>query len=296
MQIAVLMSTYNGSNFIREQIDSIINQENVEVSLYIRDDGSTDGTIHILEEYQKQFEFVHYIRGKNLGPALSFLELIQMDIEAEYYALSDQDDIWLPDKLASAIEKLKYYNEPAMYYSALQLIDQNGTLLKDGQIIPDEINQHNVLYGFFVTGCTVVYNCMLADVLRKYKPKEFYMHDAWIACVAVFTGKTVLDKTAHIMYRQHANNVVGMKKKRKLRKKIDDFFRKNAHRHENLACNLLQGYAQYLEYNQKTELELMSCYRKSVKNWLALYTCSTVNKLPANLKKSCKRMIVFRTF
>lgn len=101
--ILVLMSTFNGEKFIREQIESILAQENVNIKLLVRDDGSTDKTLDILNEYKNKGKLNYYI-GKNLGPQLSFMHLLQNAPYCEYYAFADQDDVWLKDKLSTAIK------------------------------------------------------------------------------------------------------------------------------------------------------------------------------------------------
>ena len=100
--VIVVMSTYNGEKHLREQIDSILAQDRQPVSLLVRDDGSTDGTVQILEEYEKQGA-LELIRGENLGVVGSFISLIaRVADSADYIALSDQDDVWHADKLSRA--------------------------------------------------------------------------------------------------------------------------------------------------------------------------------------------------
>ena len=93
------MSTYNGEKYIREQLDSILAQENVDVSILIRDDGSKDATLSILDEYSKRDNLSYYVDSRNLGACNSFIDLIwHVSLDYDYYALSDQDDFWLKDK------------------------------------------------------------------------------------------------------------------------------------------------------------------------------------------------------
>ena len=122
MKVQVLLSAYNGEKYIQEQIDSILNQSNVEVSLLIRNDGSTDDTRKILDSQSTQN--IKCINDKNIGLVRSFVELINQADEAEYYAFSDQDDVWDNDKLCSAISMLEdYKNMPAVYSSNARLVD-----------------------------------------------------------------------------------------------------------------------------------------------------------------------------
>lgn len=100
----VLMASYNGIPFISEQIDSILSQAEVDVRLFVRDDGSSDGTRDLLQRYADEGSLT-LLTGENLGPALGFLTLLRNAPEADYYAFSDQDDIWDSDKLITAIKQ-----------------------------------------------------------------------------------------------------------------------------------------------------------------------------------------------
>ena len=103
--VTVLMSTYNGERFLKEQLDSILQQQDVDVRLCVRDDGSTDGTMDILLEYADAIELTI---GNNFGVGNSFMSMVySANLESDYYAFSDQDDIWMPDKLISAVDELK---------------------------------------------------------------------------------------------------------------------------------------------------------------------------------------------
>ncbi|MBR4115330.1 MAG: glycosyltransferase, partial [Bacteroidales bacterium] len=118
-KVCVVLASYNGQKYIREQLDSIAAQEGVEVSLLVRDDGSRDATQEILEQYQNAGALRWYT-GAHLNVAQGFLELLRNAPEADYYAFCDQDDVWLPDKLAAAVAMLKQENPalPLMYYCA----------------------------------------------------------------------------------------------------------------------------------------------------------------------------------
>ena len=97
-KIQVLMSTYNGEKYLKEQIESILNQEKVEVNILIRDDGSCDKTLKIIKELSKNPK-ISYYEGKNIGPAKSFMDLVNKSGDKfNYYAFADQDDIWMPNK------------------------------------------------------------------------------------------------------------------------------------------------------------------------------------------------------
>lgn len=123
-KVAVLLSTYNGSKYIKEQIDSILSQEGVNIDIYIRDDGSTDETVNIIYEYKSNNIFL--TEGKNIGVGNSFMELLYSVPEIyDYYAFADQDDIWSEKKIRIAIEVLQK-NKKHLYASNQELIDKSG--------------------------------------------------------------------------------------------------------------------------------------------------------------------------
>lgn len=210
--ITVLMSTYNGERFIKEQIDSILCQENVDVSLIIRDDGSSDRTVDIINEYVKNDNRISFYSGNNLGSAHSFLHLITEAPSASYYALSDQDDVWDRDKLYVAIEKLKHCDQdkPALYHSNLRVVDGDLNFIKNSHTVPlVQKNKYSSLIEPVVTGCTCVFNKAAKEKIEGKKPEYVSMHDTWIHMICSFFGSVVYDFDPHIMYRQHGNNVIG---------------------------------------------------------------------------------------
>mgnify|MGYP000009263768 CR=1 FL=1 len=210
--IIVLMSTFNGEKFIREQIESILAQENVNIKLLVRDDGSTDKTLDILNEYKNKGKLNYYI-GKNLGPQLSFMHLLQNAPYCEYYAFADQDDVWLKDKLSTAIKKLEdNITKPALYFSQTQLTDKYLTPQKSVIINPLLTFGEALIYKF-IGGCTMVMNHKLRDCISDKLPSKMPMHDIWIYTFAMAINAFIFfDRTPHILYRQHGNNTVGQGK------------------------------------------------------------------------------------
>ena len=127
MKVVVLMSTYNGQKYLRQQLDSLLNQTVRPTKILIRDDGSNDDTVNLLEEYASFYSFIEYYCGKNIGPAKSFFELINKCDGYDYYALCDQDDVWFKDKLEVAINTLEKENKniPLLYAGRFTLTDEN---------------------------------------------------------------------------------------------------------------------------------------------------------------------------
>lgn len=208
--VTVLMSTYNGEKYLRQQIDSILKQKNAEVQLYIRDDGSHDGTLSILKEYSAQGLLTWY-SGENKGPQLSFMELLTAAPDSDFYAFADQDDIWLEDKLSTAVESLESKTTPALYFCQTQMVDSSGKEIPTPAINPLLTFPESVIYAY-VSGCTMVINKKLREVIISSIPNDMPMlHDFWCYNVAQAIGaEIVFDKQPHILYRQHEGNVLGL--------------------------------------------------------------------------------------
>lgn len=208
-KVQVLLSTYNGEKYLKEQLDSIIAQKGVDVHILARDDGSKDDTIKILEGYEN----IDIIKGSNIGVCKSFFELINKSGEYDYYSFADQDDVWDCDKLVIAINKLEKCNsKPAVYASNTRLVDANLTFLKC-----DDDNPKTTLGSAFVknycTGCTMVFNKQLMKYLKNNLPEYAPMHDWWVNLVCLSIGGVSLyDQKPHMNYRQHGNNVLGAEK------------------------------------------------------------------------------------
>ena len=218
-KVAVLMSTYNGEKYLREQIDSILTQESVELTLYVRDDGSSDKTIEIIKEYQKNNSNIQLEVGRNIGVGNSFMQLVyDASDDFDYYAFADQDDVCLPEKLQRAIEKIQNNVKPVLYCSNQMLVD--GTLNRIGMrydFDPD-ISYQQIICQNKIAGCTMLWNKKLQTLLseNKRRPSENLLrrriHDVWVAMVASVVGMIVYDENGYILYRQHEANVVGVKK------------------------------------------------------------------------------------
>lgn len=215
-KVLVLMSAYNGEKYLNEQLDSILAQEGCIPDVLIRDDGSSDNTLFIIKEYEERYsDRVKVIKGNNKGVIKSFFILINQAAKEkyDYYALADQDDIWMPDKLKSAVNLLEKEekNIPLLYASAVTPVDEEKNELPKGihykNIVPEF---GNALVENMCTGCTCVFNNTLLELLSGKTPDFTVMHDFWLYLVTCTFGKVIYDKTSHILYRQHGRNTVGM--------------------------------------------------------------------------------------
>lgn len=208
-RITVLMSTYNGDKYLTEQIESILNQKDVNVNIIVRDDGSKDNTLTILKQYQKKGALTFYT-GENLGPQRSFLHLLQHAPLCDYYAFADQDDVWLNDKLSTGIEKLKTHEDKAaLYFSQTQLTDESLHPIPNVVINPYLTFGEMLIYKF-IGGCTMIMNNALRNTIGNFIPDQMPMHDLWIYSIALAADAyIVFDPKPHILYRQHGSNTVG---------------------------------------------------------------------------------------
>ena len=217
-KVQVLMSTYNGQTYLKKQIESILEQTYPNIELLVRDDESSDHTIDILRDYEERYENIKVIYGKNIGVNGSFFYLLAQS-NSDYLAFSDQDDIWLPEKIQNAVEKLDYYTVPALYAGNKILIDQNDSIIKENNKKKKKPSFSNALIENICTGCTIVMNKKLADNLKIHIPKQAILHDWWCYLVASYLGIVVYDEQAYILYRQHGNNIIGQN--RNIIKKIE---------------------------------------------------------------------------
>jgi glycosyltransferase involved in cell wall biosynthesis len=207
-KVRVLLSTYNGEKFVEELIRSVLEQTGVEIEILIRDDGSSDNTIGILENLMSHNPEITLLQGQNIGVTSSFFELLKEPSEAEFFAFADQDDVWKPAKLLNAIQKLRQLqiSSPMMYYSKLQFVDER--LQHIGfSAEPTFSGYNNALVQNQATGCTIVLNSQAKELVVSKLPEWALMHDWWCYLVISAFGKVVYDTNSYILYRKHGKNV-----------------------------------------------------------------------------------------
>ena len=282
MKIAVLMSTYNGENYIRQQIDSIIHQKGeFELDLFVRDDGSKDDTVKILRQYEAHGDLRWYT-GDNLGPAYSFFDLIRNCGEYDLYAFADQDDYWMEDKLNAGMQRLKEYSGPAIYFANAELVDGNLNSLGRNvyRNIPS-VNLYTMMCAANVLGCTMIFNHQMAEAIRcKSVPNKMTMHDSYLTRVCVsIGGDLVYDHTPHIKYRQHGSNVVGVSSgiKNIIKSRLHDIVTKAKISIAQQASVILELYADVMSEENKMCLERIASYRNSIWSRISL-ACSKQTK------------------
>lgn len=211
MKVVVLLSSYQGERFITQQIASILVQLPPDGCIQVRDDGSTDSTVELIEAFGDSR--ISVTRGANIGFVRSFLTLLEAaPSEADIFMLSDQDDVWLPHKIERAVDHLKPLSgQPALYCSRLQLVNENLDPIGLSPAWPRAPSFKNALTENIVTGCTCAINRAALPLARRYgNPELIYFHDWWLYLVIAAFGKVAVDTQATILYRQHANNAIGM--------------------------------------------------------------------------------------
>lgn len=220
--VDILLATYNGEKYIREQIDSILRQTYKNIHIYISDDCSKDGTPDILREYEARYDNIEVTcQSENLGSIGNF-EYLMTKVKSPYYMLSDQDDVWYENKVEKSLNKLKEENAD-LVFTDLEVVDENlntidksfYTLMGKMGKINKSINKRNFEYLYnSVTGCTVISkSSYIEKILPLPKNSKYVIHDSWIGLIVGLNGKIVFMNEPTIKYRQHGNNQIGTKRR-----------------------------------------------------------------------------------
>ena len=270
----VLLSTYNGHSYLKEQLDSILYQEGVILECLIRDDGSDERTISILNEYVANHKNIKVVYGENIGWKNSFFELLYHDNLNQYdiYAFSDQDDIWLKDKLKRAILHLQETPVPQLYYSSATLVNENLEVLVEDFGSRPVYDKTMVLTQNFSQGCTMVFNYQAYKLITSYRPPYSFSHDIWIPILCTYFGKVVYDNKSSILYRQHNSNVAsGIKStlRNQLKSRINQLKTEDNYYYYSKA--LLEGYDTMLNLDDKNKLEMIIQSNYSYLNKIFLF-------------------------
>lgn len=291
--VLVLLSAYNGGNKIIRQVESIILQEEVNVSLFIRDDGSDIDTINILRRLEKKYpEKIFCIYGANLGFKQSFMELIYMAFpNFDYYAFSDQDDIWFSDKLISCIKLMesdikenkinKEGNVKRLQSNRCKLahcncisVDKKLRLRSEQEKrIPYPPNHKMAISTEFFQGCGMVWDKKLMELIQTYRPKNNNIsHDYWVGLLGYWIGQVYFCKDPKFYHIRYENNesMDGDVKKGRL-KRLKNFITGDVI-YMNPVQDLLEGYTNYMSEEDKVFLKTLSNYQHSIKEKFRILT------------------------
>ena len=225
-KIEVLMATYNGKPYIREQIDSILNQTYKNWHLTISDDGSTDGTDRSVDEYTKEYpdKITRVYSRTRFGNAKDHFFWLSENCTSEYMLYSDQDDVFALDKMSRLMDAMQNAEEkwgggmPILVFSDQMVVDEKlsvlaPSLMRYQKQTFDSFDYRAILIQNVVTGGAMMINRSLCDLALQGRSKnQVIMHDWWIAAAAARFGKIVYLDEPLSLYRQHGNNSVGAKR------------------------------------------------------------------------------------
>lgn len=231
-KIDILLSTYNGEEYLNELLNSIINQTYFNWHLIIRDDGSIDSTQKIIDRFKVRFPYkISQIESKqNVGVIKSF-EILMQHAVSDYIMFCDQDDVWLPAKIELTLNKMIqiekiYPDKPILIHSDLKVVDKQLNVISESfwhysRIRPELLLDFDYLaVKNAVTGCTMMINKKVKKILPKSTPNTL-MHDSWITLnMANELGIIAYIDTPTILYRQHDKNVLGAKNN------LDSYYKK----------------------------------------------------------------------
>lgn len=210
--ITVLMTTLDGARYLPEQLESIRWQSHPIASLHVSDDGSSDDTVELIRSLSRHYGYpVTLQSGPRKGAAQNFLSLIRdCSHRTDYAALSDQDDVWLPDKLARAVGALNAINGPAIYCSRVVITDEDLVPLAYPERTDRQIGFAHALVECLAGGNTMVLNKTAIDLAAKVFAPNVLTHDWFLYQLVTGAGGTVIyDPTPTVLYRQHSDNLVG---------------------------------------------------------------------------------------
>ncbi len=221
-RVEILMATYNGEKYIKEQIESLLNQTYINWNLLIRDDGSSDETVKIIENYVKKYpEKIKLLKDNknNLGVQYNFLELLEYSTQ-DYTMFCDQDDVWLDNKVEKTLKKMLLNEKkeiPILIYTDLTVVDKNLNVIHDSFWKYQNIdilnnNYEKLIVENNITGCTVMINKKLRELVFGKKFQNIIMHDWLLGLLASLKGEIYLLEESLILYRQHGKNCAGAKK------------------------------------------------------------------------------------
>ena len=207
-KVAVILSTYNGEKYVKQQIDSILNQTYPNIEIYIRDDGSKDKTVEVLKQYEKENK-IKIFPQENVGFIKSFFTALSFCDDADYYAFCDQDDEWFQDKIERAVTALnqKEQNKPLLYFADYDFYDDNMNFIAHSKSHPKGPSFRNAIVDCITLGINTVINKKARDMMVKSNIQKSCGHDwtAYMICSSM--GEVIYDKTATLKYRRTGKNV-----------------------------------------------------------------------------------------
>jgi len=240
-KIDIAIATYNGEKYISEQLNSILNSNKFDIlvnRIIISDDGSSDTTFEILQNFANEYECIEIFRNKNQSGIVGNFEYAISLCNEKYIILSDQDDYWYPEKLTilrngiKELESRSKAKEPCLFFTDLEVVDKDLNVIHKSffGIIKYDLNfffkRNTILLTNIVPGCAMIFNNELKQLALPIT-KGIYLHDWWLLLLACYGGRVSFSMKPTFMYRQHQNNAIGVVKKTRFAK-IKDLFLETA--------------------------------------------------------------------
>lgn len=282
-KLAILLSTYNSSMFLKEQMDSILNQTYETWNLYIHDDMSDDITMSIIEEYCKKDKRVHFLADdKKRGSKGSFLWLLE-NVEADYYMFCDHDDVWLPQKTELSLKKMLEQKDrketPIIVATNLKLVNKDLEVINESfwnhchtrnKLFKDKY--HYLVYNN-IPGCSMLFN----RIVKQYAipcPDNTYVHDTWIILSTLWNnGRIERIMSPLMLYRQHQANLIGSKESPGI---LTQVF--------NMSKLTEKTKKQYLSSKHFTQMSFTTFFAMKIKYLMIFHTTRFVDNLIKRLK------------
>lgn len=220
--ISIALTTYNGERFLRKQLESIFSQTVKPFEIIASDDHSADSTVTILKEYEGTCGLKIFTNERNIGFAKNFEQAI-LKCSGKYIALSDQDDIWMPNKIERLVESIK---DSPLVFSDASYIDENDKLLarsvRQYRQLPlfEELQLENIVYCNYAIGCTVLFNRSVLEKAIPFPSSETF-HDWWLAMASCSISPIKYLDDSLVLYRKHTNNTLGLQVTSSLKEKLN---------------------------------------------------------------------------
>lgn len=281
--VLVLLSTYNGEKYLAQLLESVLHQQDVNVRIFARDDGSSDRTVEILEKYAINND-IEIVKGDNIGYADSFWWLLSEASGSDYYAFADQDDIWKPRKLATEIDCIDDQECAALCTGNVVPVDAAGKPI-DIDLFPvhGPLTLSESLRQSILPGCSFLFNeearCLAARHRGRLESHDWALYTIVTAC-----GVVEYCEEPGLYYRLHGGNTIGSTDAfQVLRDRIVRFLGKSEHVRSRFAQDLLAEYGDVVGEEERAVIGLMAEANQSFANRFKLATCPEKTGLPFRL-------------
>lgn len=299
--IDILLAAYNGERYIKQQIESILNQSYKEWRLIIKDDRSTDNTLEIIKEFASLYpDKIMFVESKvNSGSAKkNFMSMLELTKE-DYIMFSDQDDIWLPDKVKITLKTMKKLEQkcgegnPLLVHGDLIVVDEELNTTAKSMFYIQNLDSKKVFFSDLlvqnnITGCTMMINRALINKITEL-PDYYIMHDWWFGLIASAFGKIEFMNNRMIQYRQHSSNVEGAKNIR-----TAPYLIKKALAGTQVKETLVRTYKQAAEFHRIYYQDLDNEKKCIIDAYMKLPVSSKINKIRILKKYKFTKSGLFR--